>query len=95
MASGPIDEAAMARAAGVVTFVPEPIDEADLNAYLRERGAVAAFCRSDGRDWKWPGPRPGEQGCTIRQSVLDEYAGKIADAHAAISFRAENERLFR
>lgn len=72
---------------------PKPSAEPDPEIF-RERGAVAGFIRSDGTEWKWPGPRPGEPGCLIRASVLAEFSGRIEAAAELGRQKAEMERTF-
>ena len=50
---------------------------------LRERGLVAGFVRSGGKEWRGVGPSPFEADCAVRAEVLAEFEGRIAAVRAA------------
>ena len=69
--------------------------DADLEDRLRQRGLVAQFIRSGGREWRGHGPNPLHPGCTIRRDVLAEVRGKLDQVAHQMAVAAADAALIR
>lgn len=73
------------------TTAPEVVDM----DRSRQRGAVAAFIRSEGKDWRGQGPDPLSPSCQIRADVLTEYGHQLANLRAAMDYRNQEAASMR
>ena len=69
--------------------------DADLEDRLRQRGLVAQFIRSVGREWRGHGPNPLHPGCTIRRDVLVEVRSKLDWVAHQMAVAAADAALIR
>jgi len=69
--------------------------DADLEDRLRQRGLVAQFVRSGGREWRGAGPDPLRPGCTIRPDVLAEFAARLAAVRVELARAAAEAAMLR
>ena len=70
---------------------PEPVDM-DL---MRQRGLVASFIRSDGKEWRGSGATPLMPGCIIRADVLAEFVDKLDGLRGYMDARTQETAAMR
>lgn len=73
------------------TTAPEVVDM----DRSRQRGAVAAFIRSEGKDWRGQGPDPLSPGCQIRRDVMAEYEVHLRNLALSIDYRNQEAASMR